>query len=70
MATSLPNPPPDGDRNRSAVLIVVNAVFGLLAAISVLARIYVRSAMVKNLGLDDLFILLGLVSQHHRYSER
>ena len=55
-------PPPDGDRNRGNQAIIIKALFTSLAFIFVLLRLYVGIAIRKRLGLDDLFIVLGLVS--------
>lgn len=59
--SSLPRPI-DGDHNRGAAVIVVGTVFGSLGLVLVSTRLWVRQHIVKNLGLDDLFIVLGLVS--------
>lgn len=60
-------PPPDGDRNRGYKLITIGALFGGLASIFVILRLYVKVFLgkrlgLKPLGLDDLFVVLGLVS--------
>lgn len=56
------SPPPDGDRNRGYQSIIVSAISTGLAFVFVVLRLYVRAIMAKRLGLDDLFIVLGLVS--------
>ena len=61
-------PPLDGDRNKGYQVIVIGALFGALASIFVMLRLYVRIFLAKQLklgkllGLDDLFVVLGLVS--------
>lgn len=55
--------PTDGDHNRGAAVIVVGTVFGSLGLVLVSTRLWVRHYIVKKLGLDDLFIVLGLVSR-------
>ena len=62
---SLENPPAGGDRNTGPVLATIIIVFDVLATIFVLARLYVRSRIVKQIGLDDVFIVLSLVSVSH-----
>jgi len=57
----MPSPPSDGDRNRSVGLIWMQTVLTAVATALVLARLYVRSTIVRKLGLDDLFIILGLI---------
>lgn len=54
--------PSDGDHDRGAAVIAVGAVFGSLGLILVSTRLWVRWHIIKKLGLDDLFIFLGLVS--------
>ena len=61
------DPPPDGDRNRGYQVIIVGALFGGLASIFVVLRLYVKVFLAKRLGLkrlslDDFFVVLGLVS--------
>lgn len=58
----LPSRPADGDRNRGSFILVTETIFVVLGTILVLARLYVRSHILKSLGLDDLFIVLGLVN--------
>ena len=54
-------PPSGGDRDRGWLLMVIGIVFNTTGAILVVARLYFRSHIKKNLGFDDLFIVLGLV---------
>lgn len=56
-----PPPPPGGDQNRAAGLIWMQTIFTAIATALVLARLYVRSTIVRKLGLDDLFIVFGLI---------
>ena len=58
---ALQTPPSGGDRNRGWLLIVIAIIFNTTGTILVLARLYLRSHIKKNLGFDDLFIVLGLV---------
>ena len=53
--------PPDGDRNTGTSLIITSVIVAILAVQVVLARIKVRFLVLKNLGLDDYFITIGLV---------
>ena len=59
---SLKSPPAGGDRNRGPALATTIIIFDVLATMSVLARMYVRSRIVKQIGLDDVFIVLSVVS--------
>ena len=59
---SLERPPAGGDRNRGPALAITIIIFNVLATITVLARMYVRTRIVKQVGLDDVFIVLSLVS--------
>ena len=70
-APSLPlhTPPSDGDRNRGWVMMVIVIIFNTIGTILVLARLYLRSHIKKNLGLDDLFIVLGLVKAANSFSD-
>ena len=43
------------------MITVLGTVFTTIGTVLVLARLYLRSHIKKNLGLDDLFIVLGLV---------
>ena len=65
----LDTPPSGGDRNRGWVLMVVGIIFTTIGTMLVLARLYLRSHIKKNLGLDDLFILLGLVKAASLFSD-
>lgn len=57
----LPSPPADGDRNRGSSILITETIFVAIATFLVLARLYVRSHIIRSLGLDDLFIVIGLV---------
>lgn len=54
--------PLDGDRDRGPVVIAVDSIFLAIATFLVLARLFTRTFIIKSLGLDDLFIVLGNVS--------
>ena len=54
--------PAGGDRDRGPAFATTIIVFTVAAAITVMARLYVRLRVVKQLGIDDIFILLTLVS--------
>ena len=62
---SLESPPAGGDRNTGPALATTIIIFDILATISVLVRLYVRSRVVKQIGLDDVFIVMSLVSVAH-----
>ena len=54
--------PSEDDANRGTTLIVTFTILITTATATVLLRLYVRS-LTKNLGLDDLFIMLSLVGR-------
>ena len=54
-------PPPGGDRNRGWLLMAIVIIFNTTGTFLVLARLYLRSHIKKNLGFDDFFIVIGLV---------
>lgn len=57
----LPSPPADGDRNRGPSVLATENVFVAIGTSLVLARLYVRSHIIRSLGLDDIFVVLGLI---------
>ena len=61
---SLPPPPSDGDRNRGDSVLIIETLFVAIGTVLVLVRFYVRSFIKRKVGLDDIFILPGLVSMH------
>ena len=48
--------------------MITETIFVAIGTVVVLARLYVRSHVIKSLGLDDLFIVLGLVEKPNPYS--
>ena len=60
----LSSPSAGSDQNRGSSILVTETIFVAIATILVLARLYVRSRMPNGLGLDDLFIVFGVVSLH------
>lgn len=58
----IPPEPLDADRNGNAALIVLQSVLLGIATALVVARLYVRSMILKSVGLDELFIIIALVS--------
>ena len=63
--TTLESPPADGDRNTGPALATTMIIFDVMATISVLARLYVRSRLVKQFGFDDVFVVMSLVNFSH-----
>ena len=55
------SPPPDGDIDRGHGLRIVGSIFATISTVTVLSRLFARALVVKSLGLDDLFIVLGAV---------
>lgn len=52
----------DADRYGNTALIIIEAVLVAIAAALVFARLYVRQIILKSVGFDELFIVIGLVS--------
>jgi hypothetical protein len=48
-------------RTGASGLIYLQTVFIAVATALVVLRLYVRSNVIRNLGLDDFFIVFGLV---------
>jgi len=51
----------DGDHNRALELMIPTGITFIAALVLVSLRLYVRIKVVRKLGKDDLFILLGMV---------
>ena len=58
----IPPEPLDADRNGNAAIIVLQSVLLAIATALVVARLYVRSMILKSVGLDEVFIVIALVS--------
>ena len=58
----IPPEPLDADQNGNLVLIVLQSVLLAIATALVVARLYVRSMILKSFGLDEVFIIIALVS--------
>ena len=56
------SPPPGGDEDRGHRLLVVGSIFATISTVTILLRLFVRTMIVKPLGLDDLLIVVGAVS--------
>lgn len=54
-------PPSRGDMNVGPEQTAIYGLFLSIAVVLVSLRIYVRARMVKKLGWDDFFLLLGIV---------
>lgn len=61
-AASVSSPPPDGDRSRGFQDIAVHAILLGVSTTLLLLRLYTRLVIVKNIGLDDYLIVIGVVS--------
>ena len=55
-------PPLEGDQNEGPTLVIVSWCFTALAIIAVVARLFGRSVLTHNVGRDDVFILISIVS--------
>lgn len=60
---TIPPEPLDADRNGNTVIIVLQSVLLAIATALVAARLYVRSMILKSVGLDEVFIVIALVSR-------
>ena len=58
----LPPEPVDADRKGNTAIIVLQSVLVAIATVLVIARLYVRSIILKSVGLDEAFIVIALVS--------
>lgn len=58
----IPPEPVDADRNGNNLIIVLQSVLVIIATTLVVLRLYVRSMILKSVGLDDLFMVIALVS--------
>ena len=56
------SPPPDGDQSRGYQITATHAVLLAVSVILLFARLFTRAYIKSGLGLDDLFITLGVVS--------
>ena len=59
---SWPTPNYDDPPTRGPALVIVNSIFISLATLTVAARLYTRIAIKRWFGIDDVFIVLALVS--------
>ena len=66
----LPPEPVDADRKGNTAIIVLQSVLVGIATALVIARLYVRSRILKSVGLDELFIVIALVSSANAGSMR
>jgi len=55
-------PPSDGNASKAGEFIAIVVVTISIATLLICLRIYVRARIVRALALDDLFIVLALVS--------
>ena len=61
-ASPLPPPAHGGEGGLGNALLAVQIVFIIIASLFVSLRIYTRTKILHDLGLDDLFIVLALVA--------
>ena len=67
-----PSPPPLGeDENRGPTINIVNWTFTAVATLCVVLRLFGRLRLTNNVGWDDFWILVSIVSvpisEHHPY---
>lgn len=48
--------------SQGETILIITGCFTGLAALVVLARLYVRTFMLKTMGIDDYFMMVALVS--------
>ena len=60
------DPPPGGDQNQGPKIIIVQWVLTALALIVVGGRIFGRFRITHNAGLDDLWIIIAMVTSPYR----
>ena len=62
---SLEIPPAGGDRNKAPTYATSTILLSVVATVSVVARLYVRSRVIRQVGIDDVLITISLVSVAH-----
>ena len=62
-------PPPDGDHNKAAAIMIPQSIIGAIAFILFCTRVYVRAKIVRKLWWDDLLVSFGMVRRHWNFSE-
>ena len=62
---SLETPPAGGDRNKAPAFATITILVSVVATVSVVARLYVRSRVIRQVGMDDVIITIALVSVAH-----
>ncbi len=55
-------PPLGGDQSKAWQDLVVHSILLGIGIILLFARLYVRTFIVRSVGVDDYFIILGVVS--------
>lgn len=66
----IPPEPVEADRRGNYAIIVLQSVLVAIATTLVAARLYVRSRILKSNGLDDVLIVIALVSSANARSIR
>ena len=59
----IPPEPIDAARYGNLAFIIIQAILVLIATVLVVARLYARQFILKSVGLDELFIVIGVVSE-------
>ena len=62
-------PPPGGDQDRGWQLLAVHCTFTGIVTLLLFARLYTRVFIVREVGLDDYFIILGVVSEGESFDK-
>ena len=59
-------PPSAGDQSKGWQVLLVHAILLGIGIILLFARLYVRAVIVRKVGIDDYFMILGVVSSTKR----
>lgn len=70
VVASFPKGDPENPQRMGPALVIVNALFMGITALAVAMRIYVRAAMKRQLGMDDVFIGIALVWSQDKLRHR
>lgn len=54
--------PPDGDRSQGWALLAVCWAFVAAALATTILRVWVRTRLTRNLGWDDYYMIIAMVS--------
>ena len=64
-SSKVPQPGSSSQKQGATEFLATQTTFVAIATVLVLTRIYVRTVVVKSLGLDDAVIVLAMVREPH-----